>query len=102
MSCEHEWVVFSTALQRGALILECMGCHAFGVVEDPTSEGWGEAHDAPSQPYRWQGNACVKIIRQPGEVKRSYVEKDAQGNYRPAGYWRSLQEEAMGRGPSRN
>jgi hypothetical protein len=36
---EHEWVVFRTPPQQHALMLECVQCRAFGVVEGPPPAG---------------------------------------------------------------
>jgi len=49
----HTWVVFSTALADGWLMLQCVDCGLHGTVEDPTSEEWKQAFHAPSRPYQW-------------------------------------------------
>lgn len=67
----HEWVVFSTALREGWLMLQCVECGEMGVVKDPSSAEWSEAFRAPSRPYRWkdgprvveQGRAFARVIR---------------------------------------
>lgn len=66
----HEWVVFSTALQDVCLMLQCLNCGMHGTVDDPTKEEWREAFHAPSNPYRWRDNSRV-TIRGQGAV---YVE----------------------------
>jgi hypothetical protein len=58
-SCEHQWMVFSTALKEVCLMVSCARCRMFGVVEDPTAEEWKEAFHAPSSPYRWHDNSRV-------------------------------------------
>lgn len=57
--CEHEWVVFSTAIADVCLMLECQKCGAYGTVNDPTAEEWGDAFHAPGNPYRWHDNSRV-------------------------------------------
>jgi|SRR5579884_180584 len=57
----HEWVVFSTALTDHCLLVQCVDCLDWGVVEDPTGEEWSEAFHAPSHPYRWQDAARVRV-----------------------------------------
>lgn len=75
--CEkHEWVVFSTALNEGWLMLQCIECGVHATVDDPTVEEWSKAFHAPSTPYRWHDEAritlrnhratCV-VRRQPGD-----------------------------------
>ena len=38
MTCRHSWVVFSTALEEGWLMLQCTKCGLHGTVDDPTLE----------------------------------------------------------------
>jgi hypothetical protein len=75
-ACEdHEWVVFSTALQEGWLMVQCVRCQAHATIDKPSQEDWQAAFHAPSKPYRWSdesrltirgcGPICV-IARQPG------------------------------------
>lgn len=61
VDCVHEWVVFSTAITEGALMVECARCHAFGTVDDPTKEEWKAAFYASEKPYRWWYNHRVTI-----------------------------------------
>lgn len=78
---QHEWVVFSTALQEGWLMLQCVECGMMGTVENPTKEEWSEAFHAPSQPYRWYDDACVVIkdhLTSEFYVVRCKAEEDAQ------------------------
>jgi hypothetical protein len=60
-ACRHHWVVFSTALQEGWLMLQCTGCGLHGAVEDPTLEEWSRAYNAPSAPYPWTDEARVTL-----------------------------------------
>lgn len=57
----HEWVVFSTAITEGWLMLQCVRCGLHGTVEDPTGEEWSEAFHAPSKPYRWRDKSRVTV-----------------------------------------
>jgi hypothetical protein len=59
--CDHEWVVFSTAIQDVCLMLQCVICGAHGSVDDPTAEEWSEAYHAPSHPYLWTANDRVNV-----------------------------------------
>lgn len=62
---EHEWVVFSTALQEGWLMVQCVECGLHGTVNDPTKEEWAAAFHSPSKPYRWADSSRV-TVRQSG------------------------------------
>jgi len=59
--CDHEWVVFSTALNEGCLMVQCVICGAHGSVDDPAADEWNEAFYAPSNPYRWMDYERVNI-----------------------------------------
>jgi len=59
--CEHEWMVFSTALTERCLLLGCSKCTASGSVDKPTKEEWSQAYYAPSNPYRWYDNSRVTM-----------------------------------------
>lgn len=67
----HEWVVYSTALLEGWLMLQCVECHAMGTIDDPSKHEWSGAFHAPSRPYRWRdatrvtvrGYASPRVIR---------------------------------------
>lgn len=88
----HEWVVFSTSLREGWLMLQCIRCGSRAAVDDPSAEEWQAAFHAPRTPYRWHeedrltirehGPFCV-VPRQPGEpcecIKQGYVA--ALGKY---------------------
>ncbi|UTW55056.1 hypothetical protein [Kordiimonas sp. SCSIO 12610] len=60
-ACDHEWEVYSTALNQGWLELTCHKCMSNGAVEDPTKEEWEKAFDASSSPYRWYENERVTL-----------------------------------------
>ena len=47
------WVVFSTAISDGYLIVQCGECGTIGAIEDPTEEEWSDAFYAPDHPYAW-------------------------------------------------
>ena len=55
----HEWVLFSTALAEGWLMVQCVQCGLHGTVNDPTKEEWSAAFYAPSKPYRWKDDSRV-------------------------------------------
>jgi hypothetical protein len=56
---EREWVVFSTALRQGWLLLECRITGNTGTVRDPSEKEWNDAWWAPSEPYIWKDNSRV-------------------------------------------
>lgn len=70
----HEWVVYSTALVQGWLMLQCVECWAMGTIDEPCEHEWSEANHAPSRPYRWhdgtrvtlRGLAAPRVIRAVG------------------------------------
>ena len=72
---QHEWVVFSTALTEGWLMLQCVECGTHGTIDDPTSEEWSEGFDAPSKPYRWQDESRI-TIRHPKGGERYVVRAE--------------------------
>lgn len=59
--CEHEWIVFSTAVVDGCLMLECRKCGAYGTVDNPTNTEWEAGFYAPNEHYRWYENNRVNI-----------------------------------------
>lgn len=61
----HEWVVFSTALQEGCLMLQCVECGAMATVDAPTKAEWADAYYAPSAPYRWEDESRVHLRHEP-------------------------------------
>ena len=58
---DHEWVVFSTALSEGSLMLQCVQCGAMGTVDQPTKEEWNDAFHASTCPHRWRDATRVTI-----------------------------------------
>ena len=68
MTCQnHEWVVFSTALEEGWLMLQCVNCGLHATVDDPSKKEWSQAYDAPSKPYRWHDATRVVLHREHSE-----------------------------------
>ena len=59
--CDHEWVVFSTAINDGCLMVQCVNCGSHGSVDDPSADEWNAAFYAPSNPYRWMDYERVNI-----------------------------------------
>lgn len=53
--CNHEWLVYSTAIVQGWLLLFCARCGIEGRVKDSSIEEWKEAFYAPSHHYPWKG-----------------------------------------------
>ena len=93
----HVWVVFSTALADGWLMLQCVDCGLHGTVEDPTSEEWGEAFHAPSRPFQWIDETRVvikpevrlahkSVVRTEGSKKCECYEQ--RGVIKPQGFER--------------
>jgi hypothetical protein len=75
MTCkEHEWVVFSTVLNEGWLMLQCVNCGLHATVDDPSTEEWSKAFHAPSQPYRWRDGSRV-VTHHEHSADRRYVQK---------------------------
>ena len=54
-TCDHSWMVFSTAVATGQIMVECELCEAVGTVDTHTRAEWQAAFHAPSNPYRWDG-----------------------------------------------
>ena len=69
----HDWIVFSTAMAEGCLMLNCSECGAMGTVDDPTDEEWSAAYTCPSRPAPWTENQRV-VVREHGPV---YVAKQS-------------------------
>lgn len=69
----HTWVVFSTALGDGWIMLQCVDCGLHATVEDPTSEEWGQAFHAPSRPYQWLDETRVVVHPEVPAWKRYVV-----------------------------
>ncbi len=62
---EHEWVVFSTAINDCCLMLQCVKCGMMATVDDPSREEWNRAFYSPSRPYRWSEEARVRVQHEP-------------------------------------
>ena len=50
----HEWVVYSTALEEGWLMLQCVGCGLMGTIENP-SERSGLGRSTPRRDHSLVG-----------------------------------------------
>lgn len=75
MTCkDHEWVVFSTAMNDGCLMLQCVQCGLHATVDDPSKEEWSKAYHAPSKPYRWRDETRV-VIHEEHPADQRYVQK---------------------------
>jgi hypothetical protein len=61
MDHSHEWVVFSTAIEDGFLMLQCVDCGLMATVDDPSEVEWSEAFHAPSRPYRWADESRLRL-----------------------------------------
>src|SRR4051812_23143733 len=73
----HHWVVFSTALGEGWLMLQCVDCGLHGTVNDPTKKEWSKAFHAPSRPYRCHDGSGVQVRAVPGN--RPYMMRAVAG-----------------------
>ena len=90
---EHEWVVYSTAINNGWLMLQCVTCGLHGVVTDPTEEEWAVAFNAPTHPYVWTD--CDRIAEKsvgPLQVAKEYRIRNSgceqKSNYRSVAHSR--------------
>jgi hypothetical protein len=90
MACEHEWVVFSPAIEDRVLMVECASCHAGGVVEDSSPEEWAAAHHAAAVPYRWEHGGRVRPLLDTLGTN-VYIQRTSDG-YAPSEWWASQQE----------
>lgn len=61
MKRKHRWIVFSTALSSGELMLACSRCDAYATVLPEDSAEWSAAYYAPSSPYLYRGNGKLKL-----------------------------------------
>lgn len=61
-SHSHSWIVFSTVMDQGWLMVRCK-CGGVGVVKDPTSAEWGQAFHAPFSPYSWPEPDRVDVLK---------------------------------------
>lgn len=93
MPCKHDWVVFSTALAEGWLMLQCVSCGMHGTVDDPSKKEWSDAYHAPSKPYRWKDESRVTIHSDRG--RELYVES-VNGEPVPSSKWAALQAKVKG------
>jgi hypothetical protein len=77
MTTNREWVVFSTCVADGGVIMvECVRTGAFGIVRNPTRDEWAAAFHAPSAPYRWTGgDSRVTEVREGGISAPHYVTR---------------------------
>jgi hypothetical protein len=99
--CQHEWFVFSTAIEDGVLMVECAHCHRAGIVEEPSREEWAAAYTAPSHPYRWeQGERVRTLDNTPGP--NVHLQRTRAGSVVPSDYWALLQRRAKGPAPDNN
>lgn len=73
---DHTWVVFSTAVADGWLMLQCVDCGFHGVVKDPTKKEWSKAFRAPSRPYIWSDESRVVCQPQVAREKQYVVRTD--------------------------
>src|SRR5262245_9164405 len=60
--CEHEFMVFPTAVADGWLLLQCAKCGANATVDEPTEEEWSTAIYGPTDPYPWQDVSRVTLL----------------------------------------
>jgi len=75
MTCEqHEWVVFSTAVEDSCLMLQCVKCGLHATVDDPSKKEWSNAFYAPSKPFRWHDETRV-VIHGDHPTEQPYVQK---------------------------
>ena len=58
----HHWKVYSTALVPNTIMVSC-SCGAEGQVTKFTQEEWDRAFYAPSEPYPWEDDSRVKIVK---------------------------------------
>ncbi len=70
MNCDaHEFVTFSTCLGTREVMVNCVTCGAFGVIQKPTPEEWSSA------------SSCVRVPLSRVTIKSdnnrvNYVERD--------------------------
>ena len=75
--CDHEWAVFSSAVDDKAILVQCVECLAIGTVGDPTEDEWERAYHSPSRPYRWDDDGRV-TVRFP-DIGVPYVIRSVEG-----------------------
>ncbi len=69
--CDHEWVVFSTAVDDEMLLVQCVKCLAIGTVNDPSRDEMQVAFHSPSRPYRWDDDDRVTV--RDNDIRVPYV-----------------------------
>lgn len=52
---KHEWIVYSTAVGYGVIMVKC-DCGRTGSIHNPSIDEWKAAYYAPSNPYLWTGD----------------------------------------------
>ena len=57
--CEHDWVVYSTAVEDVVILVECAKCQARGYIAEFEPGEWHQAFWAPSFPYGWRDASRV-------------------------------------------
>ena len=72
MKRKHRWMVFSTALCSGELMLECSRCYAYATVKSADSSEWSEAYYASRRAYLYRGDGKLKLRE---GTKHCYSEK---------------------------
>lgn len=97
-SGRHEWVVFSTALAQGWLMLECPHCLAHASVDDPTQEEWETAFHAPSEPYIWNDAKRVTVRGEYPNVDCLHVQHASDDSWIPSERWEMLKDQASHHG----
>jgi hypothetical protein len=60
-SHSHSWIIFSTMVDQGWLLVRCK-CGGVGIVKDPTSEEWSRAFNAPCFPCMWPEPGRVEVL----------------------------------------
>lgn len=79
----HRWIVFSTAIADGCLMLNCRDCGAMGTVDDPSSEEWSNAFHAPTTPYSWDDESRVSVRQQGPVYVKKATNSDSSGRIKP-------------------
>lgn len=91
-SVGHRWIVFSTAIADGCLMLNCRDCGAMGTVDDPSSEEWKMAFHAPTTPYSWDDESRVSVRQQEPFYVTKESSSDSSGRITPPSKRLTLQE----------
>lgn len=64
----RRWMVVSTIMVPGWLLLWCENTGAEGAVKAPTADEWSAAFHAPSNPYLFADSERVTLMREGGEA----------------------------------